>query len=178
MESRGLKGKLVEVPEELQELFELYKKDIEAHINISKVKYSLKVEEESSEYVADSGIIEIIKTIPLTETFNELLFKYIDKSGLTDVQVYKSAYVDRKLFSKIRSDKYYHPSFGTVTLLALALKLSTDEYESLLESASYALPKNTYESITIRYCFDNKIYDVHRVNDLVYSVVGKEIREI
>ena len=136
----------------------------------------LTVAEDSEIY--ESDIIKKIKNTNLTDTFQELLFKFIDESGLKDSEVYNKAYIDRRLFSKIRSDKNYHPSFGTVTLLALALKLSTEEFEQLLNSASYSLPTNTYSGITLKYCFDNKLYDVYEVNNLIYTLTGREIKEL
>ncbi len=81
-------------------------------------------------------------------------------------------------FSKIRSYNEYHPSFGTVTLLALALKLSSNDYENLLKSASYSLPLNSYINITLKYCFDEKIYNVNKVNELLYAISGKQIKEL
>ena len=87
------------------------------------------------------------KEIPLTETFQELLFKYIDKSRFTDLEIYKKAHIDRRLFSKIKSDVNYHPSFGTISLLALSLTLSIENYELLLKSASYSLSTNNIHNI-------------------------------
>ena len=136
----------------------------------------LTVEENSEIYETD--IIKKIKESLLTDTFQELLFKFINKSGLKDSEVYNKAYIDRRLFSKIRSDKDYHPSFGTVTLFALSLKLSTEEYKQLLNSASYSLPTNTYAGITLKYCFNNKIYNVYEVNNLIYTLTNKEIKDL
>ena len=34
------------------------------------------------------------------DTFHDKLFQYIDNSGMTDVEIYKKAGLDRKLFSK------------------------------------------------------------------------------
>ena len=134
------------------------------------------VEENSEIYETD--IIKKIRESLLTDTFQELLFKFINKSGLKDSEVYNKAYIDRRLFSKIRSDKDYHPSFGTVTLFALSLKLSTEEYKQLLNSASYSLPTNTYAGITLKYCFNNKIYNVYEVNNLIYTLTNKEIKDL
>lgn len=124
------------------------------------------------------GLVQELKNAPLTKTFQELLFNFIDNSNLTDVEVYKKAYINRRLFSRIRSDKNYHPSFGTITLLSLALNLNIEKYEQLLNSASYCLPTNTYYGITIKYCFEHKIYDVIDANNLVYSVTNKEIKDL
>ena len=136
----------------------------------------ISVEEDSEIYEID--IVEKIKKIHLTDTFQELLFKYIDKFGLKDSEVYKKAYIDRRLFSKIKSNKDYHPSFGTVTLFALSLNLSTKEYKQLLNSASYSLPTNTYVGITLKYCFDNKLYNIFEVNNLIYTLTNKEIKDL
>ena len=91
---------------------------------------------------------------------------------------YKKAYIDRRLFSKIKSNSNYHPAFGTITLLALALELSTIEYEKLLKSASYSLPQNSYINITLKYCFDNNIYNINDVNNLIYNVSNKQIKDL
>lgn len=134
------------------------------------------VAEDSEIYETD--IIKEIKNTRLTDTFQELLFRFIDKSGLKDSEIYNKANIDRRLFSKIRSDKNYHPSFGTVTLLALALNLSTAEFEQLLNSAFYSLPTNTYSGITLKYCFDNKLYNFYDVNNLIYTLTDKEIKDL
>ena len=82
--------------------------------------------------------------------FQELLFKYIDDRNLKDSDVYNRVHIDRRLFSKIRSDINYHPSKETVILLGLSLKLNEQEIEKLLNSASYSLPKNNiYDLINI-----------------------------
>ena len=133
--------------------------------------YNLKVNDTYEEY-------EILKIKKNESSFNELLFKYIEISNISEVELYKKAYIDRRLFSKIRSYNEYHPSFGTVTLLALALNLSSNDYEKLLKSASYSLPLNSYINITLKYCFDEKMYNVNMVNDLLYAISGKQIKEL
>ena len=156
------------IPEDLLLLFCYYQDDIIR--NFSKTL----LHESSEDY-----ILESITNKQITErTFSELLFHYIDSSNLTDVQVHKKAFIDKRTFSKIRSNKNYHPSFGTIILFSIALKLSTSQFEDLLHSAAYSLPQNSYINITLKYCFDNKIYDIYRVNELIYAVSNKEIRNL
>jgi len=98
--------------------------------------------------------------------FQTLLFKYIDERNLKDSDVYNKVNIDRRLFSKIRNENY-HPSKETVILLGLALELNEDEFERLLESAAYSLPKNNTYDLIIRFCFINKIYDLFQVNEFL-----------
>ena len=101
------------IPEDLLLLFCYYQDDIIR--NFSKTL----LHESSEDY-----ILESITNKQITErTFSELLFHYIDSSNLTDVQVYKKAFIDKRTFSKIRSNKNYHPSFGTIILFSIVLIL-------------------------------------------------------
>ena len=99
--------------------------------------------------------------------FQTLLFKYIDERNLKDSDVYNKVHIDRRLFSKIRSDKDYHPSKETIILLGLSLELNENEIEELLKSASYSLPKNNHYDLILRFCFINKIYSIIKVNELL-----------
>ena len=99
--------------------------------------------------------------------FQTMLFKFIDEKDLKDSDVYNKVHIDRRLFSKIRSDKNYHPSKDTVILLAIALELSEKELDILLDSASYSLPKNNKYDLIIRFCFINKIFKITEINELL-----------
>ena len=99
--------------------------------------------------------------------FQTLLFDYIDSRNLKDSDVYNKVHIDRRLFSKIRSDSNYHPSKETVILLGFALELNEKEIEDLLLSASYSLPKNNVYDLIIRFCFIEGIYKIQDINDLL-----------
>ncbi|HHX70731.1 MAG TPA: hypothetical protein GX708_22105 [Gallicola sp.] len=101
--------------------------------------------------------------------FQTLLFKLIDERNLKDSDVYNKVHLDRRLFSKIRSDSNYHPSKETVILLGLALELNEKEIINLLESSSYTLPKNNHYDLIIRFCFSNNIHKLNEVNELLSS---------
>ena len=101
--------------------------------------------------------------------FQTMLFKFIDEKNLKDSDVYNKVHIDRRLFSKIRSDSNYHPSKETILLLGLSLELNEKEIVELLESASYSLPKNNYYDLIIRFCFVEGIYKLSDVNELLDS---------
>ena len=107
--------------------------------------------------------------------FQDVLFDYIDQSGFRDSKIYKKAGIDRKYFSKIRSKRNYVPKKNTVIALGLALHLESEDFETLLGSAGYALMPSSRQDVIIRYCFEHRIYSVRKVNDLLYEYTGKTL---
>lgn len=116
------------------------------------------------EHLAISTFIEQQKEY---SDFQTLLFQFIDERNLKDSDVYNKVHVDRRLFSKIRNDKLYHPSKATIILLGISLELNEEEIEKLLNSASYSLPKNNYYDLIIRFCFIHKLYQLTEINELL-----------
>ena len=93
----------------------------------------------------------------------------IDERGLTDIQVYKRANLDRRLFSKIRSNPKYNPKRQTAISLGLALELNMDEMRDLLGRAGFALSTSSKFDLIISYCVQNRIYDIIRINALLFD---------
>ncbi len=128
--------------------------------------YSYKGLYKSKQEIDVDNFININKN---ENNFQRLLFNFIDDKNLKDSDVYNKVHIDRRLFSKIRSDSNYHPSRETVLLLGISLELDEDEIDDLLNSASYTLAKNNYYDLIIRFCFINHIYDLKTINDLLNS---------
>ncbi|CEG25766.1 hypothetical protein [Bacillus sp. B-jedd] len=94
----------------------------------------------------------------------DVLFNFIDRKGATDADIYKKALIDRRHFSKIRSNPDYRPGKNTVISLALALELNKKETGKLLGSAGYSLSNSDMSDLVILFCLERKIYDIDQVN--------------
>jgi hypothetical protein len=88
---------------------------------------------------------------------------------LTDPEVYKKANIDRKHFSKIRSNVNYNPSKRTALALDMALQLNLDETLDLLGRAGMALsPSNDFD-IIVRYYIVHRVWDIYEVNCALFK---------
>ncbi len=126
--------------------------------NVNAVKGAGSVFSKKESFTLDQLMEEV------GESFHDMLFLRIDMSGMTDVEVYKRANIDRKLFSKIRSNPAYHPRKQTVLALAIALKLDIDDTVDLLARAEYALSPGNKGDLIVKYFIERGIYDIITIN--------------
>jgi O-acetyl-ADP-ribose deacetylase len=111
----------------------------------------------------------------LDETFTESLFRLIDERELSDVVVYKKANIDRKLFSKIKSNINYQPSKMTTIAFSIALELNLDQAKDFLNKAGYSLsPSSKFDKI-IQYFIEDKNYDLYEINQVLFAFDQKTI---
>lgn len=96
----------------------------------------------------------------MSDTFSEYLLYLIEDKGLTNVEVYKKAIVDKKVFSKIKNNPDYHPKKMTAMCLCVGARLNLDETKDLLARAGYALSPCDKTDVIFSYFIENKIYDM------------------
>ena len=145
-------------PNEVTDLIESIDSYVEENY-VSKPKFSY-----SGSYHAK----KIEKIIEQHEkNFSEYLLEFIREKNMSEVEVYKKAHLDRRLFSKLRREKNYKPSKETILAISFGMELKLSEVEELLKHGGYALSLENKFDLIIRYFFENEIYDLFLVNEVL-----------
>ena len=101
------------------------------------------------------------------ETFFERLMHLIDESGMTDVEAYKRAGIDRRRFSKMRSGQL--PSARTIFAFIFVLRLNLDDARDLLASAGHSISPASKFDLVMEFCIMEG-YDIDTVNGILYEM--------
>lgn len=114
----------------------------------------------------DACSMEYTPSIEEPKPFSHFLFQVIDAKKLNDVDVYKKAQIDRKLFSKMK-DADYRPSKETVFKLILGMELTLGEAKEFLENVGFAFSRASKTDLVVKYCIEEKMFDLFTVNALL-----------
>ena len=163
----------VEVSEELLGAVESY---IDEHyVEEKEFRYArrqlLDVESQALSEAASAPIDASLDDLVgnLDESFSATLLRLIDTTGRKDSEVYNRANIDRRLFSKIRSNTHYTPSKPTVLAFAVALELTLEQTEDLLERAGFALSHSRKFDVIVEYFIASRHYDIFKINEVLFN---------
>ena len=115
------------------------------------------------------SIEEYIKKHKTSEEKSSSLLRYIEllkeKHGIKkDSEIYNKANISRQNWHSITSEES-QPKLVTILKIAFAMKLDNHECKYLLKKVGYTLASSSKFALVIRYCLDNKIYELYEVND-------------
>ena len=83
-----------------------------------------------------------------------------------DPEIYNKANITKQNWSSFMSGKSV-PSLKTLLKVVFAMKLTNHECKYLLKKMGFTLSSSSKFSLVIRYCIENKIYDLYDVNKLL-----------
>ncbi|MBR6381442.1 MAG: macro domain-containing protein [Lachnospiraceae bacterium] len=111
------------------------------------------------------------------KTFQEKLFEIIDERGLTGPQVYND-YISKQVYSKIQSDKDYHPNKYTAIALCLSLHLDVEQTMDLIGRAGWTLSPSSKADLVVKGCILNHEFNIVKINIILFEFGCPELQKI
>lgn len=172
----GIKYSLRDV-EDTDDIKYSYRESSDSSIALEDKYDSTAVASLMQKYNLSTTAPTLLKALDKTtnKTFVDTLILYISKKGMRDAEVYKAAQLDRRLFSKIMSDRQYKPAKDTAIAIAIALQLSLNEATDLLSRAGYTFSHSNKKDIIIEYFFRERIYKLDDINEVLFNLGQKII---
>lgn len=117
--------------------------------------------------VVPAEIDEVLKN--MESSFSERLMEIIRERNLNEVEVYKKADLDRRLFSKIRGNENYRPTKDTAILLCMSMELSLEDTEDLLKRAGMALSTSNKTDLIATFFIRKKLYNIPLYKEVLFK---------
>lgn len=128
-----------------------------------------------AKYATSSKNFSNLLDANLNLSFTDMLMRYINMKQWRDSKVYKAAQMDRRLFSKIMSDREYKPSKDTALALAIGLELSLQQTNDLLSRAGYTLSHSCKRDVIIEYFIREGVHNLMDINEVLLRMEQKII---
>lgn len=121
-------------------------------------------------YITEIVPDEIEKVLfEMDKSFSDRVMEIIREKGLNEVDVYKKADLDRRLFSKLRSDSEYRPTKDTAILLCMSMELTYGETVDLLSKAGLAFSNHSKIDLIAQFFFRKNLYDIPLYKEVLYK---------
>lgn len=112
----------------------------------------------------------------LTETFSDMLFRFIFEKKIDEVKMYQYAGLTKQHFSKIRSQQDYIPKRKTAMVLAVAMHLNLDETIDLLATCGYTFQTSNHFDLAIKFYISRKMYDIDEIDQSLFELNLETLR--
>jgi hypothetical protein len=109
------------------------------------------------------------------ENFAHLVDNLRKQKGLSPAELYKAAWIDKRVYSKLVTTPNYRPARNTAISFGLALKLKPPEFADFLQNAGFALSDSSVFDLVIRFCVEKEIYSLYDVNALLLQADQKTL---
>lgn len=126
-------------------------------------------DKKKNELIALQDFIEKNRKVSFHEKFLEKLFEFRKKHNLENIDFYKKAGIDRRVFSSMMKKEDYTPSKKTAVSLVLAFEMSLKEAKEFLALAGLSFSESEAQDLIIQYFIMKGEYDISKINQVLSS---------
>ncbi len=135
------------------------------------------VEREKEEYYTEperndffKKLLKLFRKSKEEETFSDTLIRLMRERKMSGPATYRRAGIDARHFSKIISNRDYHPGKDTVLAFAIALKLNLEETVELMNKAGLSFSPSSLFDLSIKFFIENGCYDRKTIDSLMQEL--------